>query len=62
MNRTRNIKIHDLQQGVKYKVLAFKSFTDKGQQTCAIRLQDPTTNSISDTYLPTRYSLTPHMS
>ena len=55
----QNIKIFDLQQGIKYKVLAFRSFYYNERIKCAIRLQDPITNKISETFLPTRYELTP---
>src|SRR5271156_4570232 len=59
MERLQHIKIFDLQQDVKYKVLAFRSFYYNGQIRCAVRLQNPITNKISETFLPTRYEGTP---
>ena len=55
----QNIKIFDLQQDVKYKVLASRSYYYNREIKCAIRLQNPITNKISEIFPPTRYEGTP---
>ena len=58
MVRIKSIKIFNLQQNVKYKVLAFKSVIYNGETKCSIRLLNPQTNEISETFLPNTYMFT----
>ena len=59
MERYPYIKIFDLQQGVKYKVLGTRTIYYNRETKCSIILQHPITNKISETFLPERYNLTP---
>src|SRR5579864_2000060 len=66
MNRNSNvitIKIHDLEKHTKYEVIGFKSIwynnKSEARTVCVIRLYNPLSKVVSETFLPNRYEKTP---
>src|SRR5277367_5970252 len=62
MNRNSRVittKIHDLEKHMKYKVIGFKSIWYNSRTVCVIRLYNPMSKVISETFLPNRYDKTP---